>query len=291
MKKMNFLLQIFATLCIVVATSTNVTAQIYQKKTTPFKVPTTTNTSTSESCNCSIAFYNLSEYCKNKCRESFSEIVIHDNISIGTGNPHGNENPWLMRVGPGKLPFLQVGKEGGIGLGTTLFPLQEGEVDLGSNKKPFRQISALKFAEISDRREKENIIDLTYGLKDVLKLKPVSFTWKSKAIEGTQVGLIAQEVQEVIPEVVISQEFTTNNDGNQVALTTDRLSVAYSELIPVLIHAIQEQQQIIEAQKQQMGQQATTIDGMEATVSQLIEALEAQGIQTQKAKTETSNSK
>ncbi|MGB0931570.1 MAG: tail fiber domain-containing protein [Chitinophagales bacterium] len=259
---------------------------------------------TYEACNCALEYAKLSDYCKGVCLErkrnsantgderiDVSEIIIHENITVGTGNPHGNENPWLMRVGSGKLPFMQIGKEGGIGLGTTLFPLKEGEVDLGSNRKPFRQISALKFAEISDRREKENIIDLTYGLKEVLELKPVSFTWKSKAIEGTQVGLIAQEVQELIPEIVISQEFTINDDGNQIALTTNRLSVAYSELVPVLINAIQEQQKIIEAQKQELGQQSSTIDNMETTVSQLIEALEAQGIQTQKAKTETGNSK
>ncbi len=291
MKKINFLVQIFAVLSMIFATSVHLSAQVYQRT---YKAPTTTTAKTiqtSESCDCSMGFSKLSDYCKDKCRETFSEIVIHGNITVGTGNPHGHENPWLMRVGPGKLPFFEVGRKGGVGLGTTLFPFEGGAIDLGSNKNPFRQVSALKFAEISDRREKENIVDLPYGLKDILQLKPVSFTWKNKAIEGTQVGLIAQEVQEVIPEIVISQEFTVNDEESQVALTTDRLSVAYSELVPVLINAIQEQQQIIEAQKQQLGQQATTIDSMEATVSQLIEALQAQGIQTQKIKTTDKDSK
>ncbi|MEZ4885520.1 MAG: tail fiber domain-containing protein [Chitinophagales bacterium] len=281
MKKSNFLIQIFATLCLMIASAGLSAQTIYRPPTKQLEIKA------SETCNCSLGYSQMSDYCKEKCNATFTEIVIHGNITVGTGNPHGHENPWLMRIGNGKLPFFEVGQQGGIGVGTTLFPIEGGEFDLGTNKKPFRQISALKFAEISDRREKENIVDLPYGLKDVLQLKPVSFTWKNKAIEGTQVGLIAQEVQEVIPEIVIRQDYIIPETGE----ASDRLSVAYSELIPVLIHAIQEQQTIIESQKQQLNQQTSTISNMETTVSQLIEALQAQGIQTQKAKTDGKDAK
>ncbi len=239
-------------------------------------------------CDCTKSFTTLSESCKEFCSKiEVQEIIIHDNISVGTGDPHGNEDPFFMRVGPGKIPFFGIGKKGGIRLGTALFPEQGGEINLGSNKRPFRQVFALKFAEISDRREKENIVTLPYGLKDVMELQPVAFTWKKNAIEGRHVGLIAQEVEEVIPEIVTRQNFMNPKTGK----ATDRLSVAYSELVPVLIHAIQEQQTIIEAQKQQLGQQTDAISSLETTVSQLIEALQTQGIQTQKAKTETSDAK
>ncbi|MFK7908466.1 MAG: tail fiber domain-containing protein [Chitinophagales bacterium] len=289
MKKSIFLFQTLLVFSLFISTQI-LSAQTYKK--------------VYEACNCELNSSKLSDYCKGVCSErkgksldtgdapiEVTEIVIHENITIGSTNPHGNENPWLMRVGPEKLPFMQVGKNGGIGLGTTLFPLEGGEFDLGSNKKPFRQITALKFSELSDRREKENIIGLSYGLKEVMNLKPVSFTWKNQQIKGTQVGLIAQEVQKIVPEIVSSQSVNFNKNGEPIASEADRLSVAYSELVPVLIHAIQEQQAIIDTQKQTLSQQTNTINDMEASLSQLIEALQTQGIQTQKTKTSSKDAK
>jgi Chaperone of endosialidase len=89
----------------------------------------------------------------------------------------------------------------------------------------------------SDVRLKENIKDATYGLKDVLSLRPVTYQWKdpTKHGEGVQVGLIAQEVQKLIPELVKGR-----GRDNELALN-------YNGLIPVLIKAVQEQQAEINA--------------------------------------------
>ncbi len=287
MKKIHFLLKISAFLFLLVA-SIQISAQ------TRYQAPKSISLQKSENCDCGKNYILLSDYCKKVCKDiniEATEIVINDNLTIGTGNPHGHENPWFMRIGRGKIPFFEVRQEGGIGLGTNLFPILEGEIDLGSNKRPFRQITALKFSELSDRREKENIVGLGYGLKEIMNLKPVSFTWKNQQIKGTQVGLIAQEVQKIIPEIVSSQVSNFNEKGEPIASGEDRLSVAYSELVPVLIHAIQEQQAIIESQKQTLSQQANTISDMEANLSQLIEALQTQGIQTQKTKTNGKDAK
>jgi hypothetical protein len=58
----------------------------------------------------------------------------------------------------------------------------------------------------SDSRLKTNIIPLTYGLSDVLKLNPVSYDWKD-GTNGKQFGFIAQEVQEVMPDAVKPGEY------------------------------------------------------------------------------------
>jgi len=58
----------------------------------------------------------------------------------------------------------------------------------------------------SDRRLKTNIIPLTYGLSDILKLNPVSYNWKD-GTNGKQFGFIAQEVQEVMPDAVKQGEY------------------------------------------------------------------------------------
>ena len=83
----------------------------------------------------------------------------------------------------------------------------------------------------SDKKLKTNIKDIKYGLKDVLKLRGVDFDWKEKRDGVHDIGVIAQEVREVIPEVV--QEAKDLNEGTY-------LSVDYAKLVPVLIEAIKE---------------------------------------------------
>jgi hypothetical protein len=62
---------------------------------------------------------------------------------------------------------------------------------------------ALTSTNPSDERLKNNIEDISWGLSDILKLRPVSYFWKDDKInQGVQFGFIAQEVQEVMPEAI-----------------------------------------------------------------------------------------
>jgi endosialidase-like protein len=90
----------------------------------------------------------------------------------------------------------------------------------------------------SDIRLKRDIADSKYGLEQVMKMRPVTFKWKEGG-DQTQVGLIAQEVQKLVPELVRA--------GDQ-----GMLGINYNGLGPVLIKAIQEQQKMIEAQQAQI---------------------------------------
>lgn len=86
----------------------------------------------------------------------------------------------------------------------------------------------------SDMRLKENINELEDALKKVTMLSGVSFKWidEHKSVhgyEGNDIGVIAQEVQAILPEAV-----RTNDSGY--------LSVRYEKLVPLLIQAIKEQQ-------------------------------------------------
>lgn len=85
------------------------------------------------------------------------------------------------------------------------------------------------YYRLSDRRQKENIKDIEYGLSEVLRLRPVTHTWLNGSSK-TSVGLIAQEVEEVISEVV-----NTTADGD-----SDIKALDYNGLIPVLIKSIQD---------------------------------------------------
>ncbi|OAI44207.1 hypothetical protein AYO38_09995 [bacterium SCGC AG-212-C10] len=86
------------------------------------------------------------------------------------------------------------------------------------------------FVNNSDIRLKKDIEPLHYGLADILKLQPKSYVYR-EGDGSTQLGLIAQDVREVVPELIVADP---TNAG--------MLSVNYIGLIPVLIQAIQEQQ-------------------------------------------------
>ncbi len=104
----------------------------------------------------------------------------------------------------------------------------------GTNKLTVSgSISASAFNVSSDRRLKTNIKNLKYGLKEVLALQPISYNWKTTPTVDKQLGLIAQDARKEISEIV---------SGNE---QTGTLSINYSELVPVLINAIKEQQQQI----------------------------------------------
>lgn len=100
-------------------------------------------------------------------------------------------------------------------------------IDLGSIDNPFKNVYAYDIILMSDNNLKNDINDLEYGLQDVLKLRPRIYRMPL----DVRIGLIAQEVEEVLPEVV--------SGGKNKA-------VSYNDLIPVLINAIKEQQKKIE---------------------------------------------
>ncbi|MDA9126698.1 tail fiber domain-containing protein [Flavobacteriaceae bacterium] len=85
----------------------------------------------------------------------------------------------------------------------------------------------------SDMRLKTNIISLGATLFNVLKIDGKSYSMKRDAQQKTKIGLLAQDIQKVYPELVTEQ--------NGI------LSVNYQGLVPVLINAIKEQQVLIES--------------------------------------------
>jgi len=95
----------------------------------------------------------------------------------------------------------------------------------------------------SDKRLKTNIIPIQNGVETIMKLNPVHYDKKnalnSNEYTKTENGFIAQEIQKVLPFVVIE---STDKDK--------LLSVDYNSIIPVLTKAIQEQQNEINELKE-----------------------------------------
>jgi hypothetical protein len=87
----------------------------------------------------------------------------------------------------------------------------------------------------SDSRLKDNITPISTPVEKIKALSGVEFDWNSGEQVGTHdVGLIAQDVEAVLPEAVTTQE-----DGYK--------NLAYTKVIPLLVEAMKEQQTMIEA--------------------------------------------
>ena len=114
-----------------------------------------------------------------------------------------------------------------------------GDVGIGTNNPSYKlHVNGTAYATgaagaLSDRRHKTNIHSLSSNvLADINKLRPVSYEWidpLDDGMQGTQLGFIAQEVEEVVPGIVL----TLDNEENTKALK-------YNEFIPLLVKAVQE---------------------------------------------------
>jgi hypothetical protein len=117
-----------------------------------------------------------------------------------------------------------------VGIGTNS-PTERLEVN-GNIKagdiKATGDVNATAFFYSSDRALKKNIRPLTGSLDRVTRLQGISFQWRKN--DRQDIGLVAQEVEKVYPELVA----TDRNTGLK--------SVEYGNLIAVLIESIKEQQ-------------------------------------------------
>jgi hypothetical protein len=122
--------------------------------------------------------------------------------------------------------------------------IRDNAIDLGSAGGRFKDahfsgtVNAANFNTTSDATLKTNVETLTGSLDAVKAMRGVSYDWIDSG--NSEVGVIAQEVEAVVPDVV-----STNDQGIK--------SVKYGNLVGVLIEAIKEQQQRIEALEAKLG--------------------------------------
>ncbi|HXK49204.1 MAG TPA: tail fiber domain-containing protein [Clostridiales bacterium] len=133
----------------------------------------------------------------------------------------------------GGIPYLSTG---------FVRPISDNTFDLGTSTLRWDDIYATNgVIQTSDKRQKSDVKDMEYGLGTLMKMRPVTYYWKDKAERGRKVGLIAQDLLDIVPEVV-----NIGEDENKT------LGINYAELTPVLIKAVQDQQKEIVSQNERI---------------------------------------
>jgi hypothetical protein len=121
----------------------------------------------------------------------------------------------------------------------------------------------------SDARQKQAIQPLGYGLQQVMAMKPVSFEWSSHPQRGRKIGFLAQDLQPILPEVVADKEWQADENGVMQPREAAALGVYYSDIIPVLTKAIQEQQGQIENLQNENQLLKEKLSGLSAEMEQI----------------------
>ncbi|MEJ5266025.1 MAG: tail fiber domain-containing protein [Bacteroidales bacterium] len=196
---------------------------------------------------------------------NFSQIRMSANGYVGIGNLYGAQPRRVLDVN-GEAYFSCIPSTSGIYFANyhnywnnkwydepIILPQWGNSAWLGNSNIPFWRVytnqiwTADGIVHQSDRRLKKDIQPLQTGLEKIKKMRPVTYNlildsmllpdskrekYDKKRLQ--KIGLIAQEVAEVIPEAVVKDE------GRNL------YGIDYTVVIPVLVQAIKEQQLIIE---------------------------------------------
>lgn len=119
------------------------------------------------------------------------------------------------------------------------------------------------YLQTSDRKLKKDIKPLENNtLNKVMQLNPVTYLMKEQTDTKRNLGLISQEVQELFPSIT------------HYVKESDLLTLSYTELIPILIKALQEQQTIINEHKTEIDNISADNSSLVNTVNDLISRVE-----------------
>ncbi|HJP19090.1 MAG: hypothetical protein CMD96_03515 [Gammaproteobacteria bacterium] len=124
---------------------------------------------------------------------------------------------------------------------------------------------------LSDIRHKKNVRSITDSALSIMaNLRPVTYEWKKpvdSGMEGTQIGFVAQEVEKVLPDAVLTQDDEEQTKG-----------LKYNEFIPLMVKAIQElktENESARADNASLKEELVKLEVLKTENTQLKEAISA----------------
>ncbi|SDH33533.1 tail fiber domain-containing protein [Winogradskyella thalassocola] len=181
--------------------------------------------------------------------------ITSDNIGIGRDTPSSLLEVAHQDGSPSSSSRTNAFSIRNLGTGRSwqFYTHSSGYLELfndGNHKGSFNPNSGV-YNTVSDRRLKKDITALENGtLNKVMQLNPVSYLMKDQTDTKRNLGLISQEVQVIFPSITNYVE------------ESDLITLSYTELIPILIKALQEQQNIIDGQHSENIQQNHAIQSL-----------------------------
>lgn len=130
-------------------------------------------------------------------------------------------------------------------------------------------IYATDFVNVSSGKLKQNISSMSYGLTEIMKINPVRYQYTFDKSGVYQLGFIAEEMAEVVPELV-----AFHDEENNVVSKGKAMGIDYSKMSAVLVKAVQEQQAQIQSQQSIIESQKKELDELKSRMDRLEKLIE-----------------
>lgn len=206
--------------------------------------------------------------CYNNLVQAGDKVILFSNGTVNTGS---------LVIGPWGSGGIRITNMGNVGIGTV--PHYQLELSTDTAAK----LSTSTWTITSDARLKTNIQPYAKGLKEILQINPVSYQYNGKGGVGhmkgckdplttdkcvetdivdsellskTNVGVLAQEIQSIVPETVTSHKGKINADDT---VETDLLDFNSHALTFILINAVKELNAKIDSLNQQIADLKTKV--------------------------------
>ncbi|MBC7508435.1 MAG: tail fiber domain-containing protein [Ferruginibacter sp.] len=204
-------------------------------------------------------------------RNNAMTVLNNGNVGIGTSSPQsllhiGNSGQLRMYDASGTR-YAQLFHSGGGDLHLSAHGGGASYINwfggtgfhVGNGSFGYGPVYASAFTVSSSQLFKKNIVNTHYGLTEILQLQGKEYQYINDITNRKEIGLIAEEVELLLPEVVY------HNPADKKVIGLD-----YGKLVPVLIESIKEQQKQIDSLSSHNKEQQKQIDELKKLVQTLI---------------------
>jgi hypothetical protein len=152
----------------------------------------------------------------------------------------------------------------GMGTDATVGAMRLGVCDTNFNWVSYAPVRGGAYTNASDRRIKQDIIDIPYGLAEVLRMQPRKFAMRND--QSQHVGFIAQEMLEIVPECISGVE-SPDDELNDQGEPINPKGIDLASLVSVLCKAVQELKKELEILEKDLIDVHTRLDELRSSTA------------------------